>query len=101
MSEDPPPYNERQILIETWKEQARRHWKEFRPSLYRDLIKNGRLDEALTDAAERTYREMTELQKMGYQEHEAWEVVRESYLFTPEEGTTLSHSDSPFWKDRL
>ena len=101
MSEDPPAYNERQILIETWKEQARRHWKEFRPSLYRGLIKNGRLDEVLTDAAERTYLEMSELQKMGYQEHEAWEVVRESYLFLPEEGEPLVHSDSPFWKDRV
>ena len=59
---------------------------------------NGRLDEALTDAAERTYREMTELQRMGYQEHEAWEVVRESYLFTPEEGKQVTHSASPFWK---
>src|SRR4051812_3729186 len=51
MSEDPPLFSERQIQIDTWKEQARLHWKEFRPSLYRDLEKLGRLDEALTDAA--------------------------------------------------
>ena len=92
--------DEHQRLIDQWKEQARTHWKQFRPSLYRGLIKNGRLDEFLTDAAERTHREMTELQRMGYQEHEAWEVVRESYLFPPEEGKPLTRSDSPFWKGR-
>src|SRR5688500_17047477 len=90
---------ERQRLIDQWKEQARRHWKEFGPTLYHELLKNGRLDEFLTNAAERTHREMTELQRAGYQHHEAWEVVRESYLFLPEEGAALSHSDSPFWKD--
>jgi hypothetical protein len=63
--------------------------------------KLNRLEQALTDAAERTYGEMTQLQKIGYREHEAWEVVRETYLFMPEEGKRLSHSDSPFWKDRM
>ena len=99
--DDQPRDDERQMQIDQWREQARAHWKRFRPSLYRDLNKLNRLEQALTDAAERTYREMKQLEKIGYQEHEAWEVVRESYLFTPEEGKPLTHSDSPFWKDKV
>jgi hypothetical protein len=80
-----------------WKEQARAHWKQFRPALFRDLQKAGMLEATLDDAVERTAREMTELQAMGYKDYEAWEIVRESYLFIPEEGSTRA-TDSPFWK---
>jgi hypothetical protein len=80
-----------------WKEQARAHWKAFRPALYRDLKKAGKLEAALDDAVQRTSREMAALQAMGYKDYEAWEVVRESYLFMPEEGRKPAQ-DSPFWK---
>jgi len=80
-----------------WKEQARAHWKEFRPKLFRALQREGALEAALYDAVERTRREMAELQAMGYQDFEAWEIVRESYLFLPEEGKKPAQ-DSPLWR---
>jgi hypothetical protein len=85
-------------MLNNWTEQARAHWKEFQPSYYRDLVRVGKLEKALTDAVERTGRELIELEAMGFYRHEAWEIVRESYLFTPEEGKPWSHNDSPFWR---
>jgi hypothetical protein len=79
-----------------WKEQARAHWKAFRPTLFRDLEKAGKLETALDDAVQRTSREMAALQAMGYRDHEAWEVVRESYLFVPEKGDKPAQ-DGSFW----
>jgi hypothetical protein len=38
-----------------WKEQARAHWKAFRPTLFRDLEKAGKLEAALDDAVQRTF----------------------------------------------
>src|SRR4051794_17813381 len=87
----------RERAMDDWKEQARKHWKEFRPKLFRALKKDGKLEAALDDAVERTSREMAELQAMGYKDYEAWEVVRESYLFVPEEGKKPAQ-DSPLWR---
>jgi hypothetical protein len=72
--------------LQNWIDQARRHWEEFRPTLYRDLKTSGKLDAALRDAADRTDREMNDLREHGYTEQEAWEMVRERYLFPPEQG---------------
>jgi hypothetical protein len=83
--------------LQNWVEQARAHWKEFRPNLYRDLKASGQLEAKLQEAAERTFQEMGELRQMGYSEQESWEVVRQSYLFPPEDGANPPH-DSPFWK---
>jgi hypothetical protein len=82
--------------LSNWREQSRAHWKQFRPSLCCDLKRSGKLEATLTDAAERTQREMAQLERAGFYTHEAWEIVRESYLFPPEEGKAWLHSDSLF-----
>ena len=64
----------------------------------RDLKRSGQLEAALTDAAQRTQREMAQLEGAGFYAHEAWEIVRESYLFPPEEGKAWVHGDSPLYK---
>ena len=89
--------DEAELTLLNWREQARAHWREFRPSLYRDLKRTGKLERALTKAAEQTQIEMKQLEGMGFYTHEAWEIVRESYLFPPEEGKPWAHSDSPLW----
>jgi len=71
--------------FENWKRQARKHWEEFQPTRFANLVEAGQLDEALSQAAEATHREMCELEDAGFQNHEAWEMVREKYLFVPEE----------------
>ena len=82
--------------LENWINEARAHWQEFQPSRFKALKASGKLELALRDAAERTAREMDGLEASGMTNQEAWEVVREQYLFPPEEGTKPAQ-DSPFW----
>ena len=69
--------------LNDWISQARDHWRQFQPTKFKELRKAGKLEQALRDAAERTHREMTELENSGFRNHEAWEMVRERYLFPP------------------
>ena len=71
--------------LQNWISQASAHWKEFTPKRYRALKQAGRLPSALKEAAERTHLEMNDLTAQGYDEHQAWEMTREKYLFPPQE----------------
>ncbi|MCG8004246.1 MAG: hypothetical protein JAY88_12405 [Candidatus Thiodiazotropha lotti] len=71
--------------LNDWISKAKEHWKEFQPTRYQELKESGQLEQALQQAAEQTHLEMSELEEAGYQNHEAWEMVRERYLFLPEE----------------
>lgn len=83
--------------LQNWVRQAREHWQEFQPTRYRELVESGELEAALKDAAERTYREMDALEAQGFTFQDAWEIVRERYLFVPEEGKNpTAYSDSYF-----
>jgi len=53
--------------------------------MYRQLVKAGKLQSALTEAVEATEREMDELMDQGFQYHNAWEAVRQTYLLLPQE----------------
>lgn len=56
----------------------------------------------MQDAADRTYREVTELEDQGFDHQDAWEIVRERYLFPPEEGKKpTAYSDSYIGKGLL
>jgi hypothetical protein len=50
----------------------------------------------LQEAAERTHQEMSQLQANGLTEQEAWEMVRQNYLFPPPEASAQT-SDSPLY----
>lgn len=71
--------------LQNWISLARESWKEHNPKLFKELSQQGKLGEALKDAAERTHQEMSELEAQGYQTHEAWEMTREMYLILPAE----------------
>lgn len=71
--------------LQNWISQAREHWKEYLPEKYHSLKEAGTLNRALKEAAEATHREMTALESRGFRNHEAWEMVREKYLFLPAE----------------
>jgi hypothetical protein len=73
---------------------AERHWREFRPTLVRELEAKGTLMEALFEAQETTIEEMEALtrqleteQKMTPQQahDQAWEMIREKYILLPPE----------------
>jgi hypothetical protein len=70
--------------LQQWIAAARPHWREFRPELYRGLEATGTLDERLLKAAEQTQVELDSLVKAGMTHQNAWEMVREEYLFLPE-----------------
>jgi hypothetical protein len=73
---------------------AERHWREFRPKMVRKLEAEGKLQEALYEAQERTLDEMIPLSSKLMEEQglthqqardQAWEMVRESYILLPAE----------------
>ncbi|NKB96805.1 hypothetical protein HED48_23340 [Ochrobactrum intermedium] len=53
----------------------------------RGTEKGGALETALTEAAEQTALEMNQLTESGFQPDEAFQMVREQYLFPPEENS--------------
>ena len=65
--------------------QAIAHWKEHLPKKYKALKQAGTLNSEALKAAEMTLDEQAELIAQGYPPEAAWEMVREQYLFQPEE----------------
>jgi len=74
--------------LNNWIKQARDYWQEFRPQAVTELKSENRLDRALQEAAERTHAEMSALEAAGLPTHEAWERVRNLYLFPAPEPET-------------
>lgn len=65
--------------------QAEKHWKQFRPKMYRELKKKGVLYKSLYAAQERTEDALADLIEKGLSYDMAWEAVREEWLFLPTE----------------
>lgn len=61
------------------------HWKEFQPKKYAELEAKGQLRAAAEKADEQTDLELRQLMQGGLSYQDAWEQVRERYLFPPEE----------------
>lgn len=68
-----------------WIAQAREHWQENLPKTFARLKTAGTLQQALTEAADATARDLENLMGQGFNYQEAWEQVRETHLFLPEE----------------
>lgn len=65
--------------------QAIEHWREHRPQMYERLKKAGTLESEALKAAEQTLEEQATLIEQGIPPDAAWEMVRERYVFLPEE----------------
>ncbi len=61
--------------------EIRDHWKTYRPKMFRELVLEGRLDQALYEASERTGRAFGELVEAGLEAQAAWEAVRGDWAF--------------------
>jgi len=70
---------------ENWIRQAKDHWAEFLPEMTARLEKSHQLEAALQDAATATSAAIRVLMARGATWQEAWEQVREQYLFPPAE----------------
>jgi formate dehydrogenase maturation protein FdhE len=73
---------------------AEKHWREHLPKMVQELEATGQLQEALSEAEEKTKDEMEEITRkliseQGYTpeqaERAAWEMVRERYILVPPE----------------
>ena len=72
---------------------AEKHWREFCPKMVMELERTGRLPAMLLEAEEKTEAEMDQLRRQlmrqgltAPQAHDqAWEMVRERYIFLPPE----------------
>ena len=85
-----------------WGLQAKEHWKEHRPKMYRQLEESGRLEDALYAAQELTVAAMADLIERGVNWYQAWELIREEWLFLPsEEDVPELGSDPMTWQPPL
>lgn len=78
------------------------HWKEHLPQKYAALKKAGTLNSEALKAAELTLEQQATLIEQGIPAEAAWEMVRETYLFQPEEeGASEEAPDSDGYKLNL
>lgn len=73
------------LELERWANLAKAHWKDNQPKRYRRLVKAGTLDEEARAAARLTATAMQEWLDLGASRDEAFQAVRERYLFPPAE----------------
>ena len=73
------------MQYKNWILQARQHWRDHQPNRYKTLKESGKLEAALSEAAEATAEAMQALVDEGFDREQAWEMVREQHLFPPEE----------------
>jgi hypothetical protein len=71
--------------LQNWVSEAIGHRKRFLPRRYREFEEAGILDEALQEAANLTYREVSSLENAGLSSEQAWEMMKGEYLFLPPE----------------
>ena len=77
------------------KDMAIAHWANYLPKYVRRLAKQNRLQDVATRAAERTQAEIKELMEIGYQLHEAEEVVLPRYILLREEPEITAEMENP------
>ena len=72
---------------------AEKHWREFRPKMVLEFETKGLLHEMLLTAEEQTEKELDEIRRKLIQQgappqqahDQAWEMVRECYIYLPPE----------------
>lgn len=93
-------------------EDVLRHWYTYRPTLYRELYEQGRLNQVARESCEQAenaeYDLHMSLIKQGYESSAALltarEIVREQYLFFPDESEVpdleVSETGLPFYQSQ-
>ncbi len=65
--------------------EARRHWKQHRPKMYKELQEAGTLKTTLLELENRVAKQMEDLSLQGLKPNQAWEMVRDQVLLPSEE----------------
>ena len=71
------------------------HWRKYRPKMYCQLEQEGKLDQSLHEASERTGQAFAQLVENGLEPPSAWEAVREEWAFLPAESDEPSPPSLP------
>ncbi len=65
------------------REEIRAHWCEFRPQMFRALVRSGQLEKAIEHAFQLTKEAMAEATSGGQTWDQAWEALREEWALLP------------------
>lgn len=71
--------------VEPWVTEARVHWRKYRPTMYRQLERSGKLTERLEKAARRAHNECIASIQAGMTPWEAESEAKKNHLFLPAE----------------
>ena len=82
---------------------AEKHWREFRPRMVAELEATNQLHAMLLTAEEQTEMELDQLRRQLIQQgatpqaahDQAWEMVREKYIFLPPESMSTMKTPKP------
>lgn len=74
---------------------ALKHWKEFRPKMYRELQKAGQLEKAAYAAQQLTVDMTWTLQSQGWTALEAWNMAKLEWIYLPDEKTVPVLGNDP------
>ena len=66
-----------------WAEEAKEHWRKYRPRLYKELAKSGQLEERAVRAAESASNQYVAYVESGMDPLEAQSEAKRNYLFLP------------------
>ena len=66
-------------------QEARRHWKQHRPKMYKELQEVGTLKTTLLELENRVAKQLEDLAHQGLNYDQAWEMVRDQVLLPSEE----------------
>ena len=66
-------------------QQAKRHWKQHRPKMYKELQEAGALKTTLLELENRVAKQLEDLSLQGLNYDQAWEMVRDQVLLPSEE----------------
>ena len=71
--------------------QARQHWKETNPEIYRQMVEDNALEAESEAAAKLTMSEMKALMLIGMSQQEAWQESRHLFIFKTKEAIAESY----------
>jgi hypothetical protein len=77
------------------------HWKKYRPKMYRELLKGGKLQERVVKAAQLTEEALEDLLSEGVPYDQAWELVREMWICLPTEEDVPLLGEDPTLKNAI
>lgn len=78
-----------------WAHAAAEHWRKYRPKMYAELVAGGQLERRANKAAKLTREALVESIHNGMPYDQAWEAVREMWMYLPNEEDVPNLGEDP------